>query len=315
MNLRSLLSTAAACSCHAAFLPPPSSPMATSSAAFFSPPPRGAKRTATTRLRGIEEWREQSLEAKYTLDIYNTQQGPLGSNDDGDGVQKPAAIPSDVPILPFPFSDVLLMGQRKQLNLYERRFHDLFDDAMENHAGVVGMGLLAGNNGMITTMPLCEVESYTRFGANEDWIDRGDGMGNGSVIVTIRAVGRAKIVGELLQEEPYMKARVVEIFDEDVKTIGLKEGGASDGVKGESSPSEVASLVAGNIENMMISLSSMQHKLVEFESEKGSKSDGPGFVGNEEKGDDIMNRRIMNARLVSNLVSWGGGLFCVLHDI
>eukprot|EP00573_Skeletonema_grethae_P008974 CAMPEP_0201693812 /NCGR_PEP_ID=MMETSP0578-20130828/6280_1 /ASSEMBLY_ACC=CAM_ASM_000663 /TAXON_ID=267565 /ORGANISM="Skeletonema grethea, Strain CCMP 1804" /LENGTH=64 /DNA_ID=CAMNT_0048179395 /DNA_START=178 /DNA_END=369 /DNA_ORIENTATION=+ len=64
-------------------------------------------------------------------------------------------------------------------------------------------------------MPLCEVESFTRFGASEHWVDDGSGMGNGSIFVTIRAVGRVKIVEEdLLQEEPYIKARVVEVLDE-----------------------------------------------------------------------------------------------------
>jgi len=232
---------------------------------------------------------------KYTLDSY-TQ--PLNNiNSDSSSSPTNTAIPAELPILPFPFPDILLQGQRTQLNLYERRFHELFADAVENHAGMVGMGLLTGN-GMITTLPLCEVESFTRFGAEDDWKDTGDGMGNGSIFVTIRAVGRARIVEELLQEEPYMKAKVVEIFDEDVATFGLKESN-NGGVKGESSPIEIASLVAGNIENIMISLAGMEHKLNEIESKKTVASDSPGDVGNEEKGDEVINRRIVNAQLES----------------
>ena len=107
--------------------------------------------------------------------------------------QPSSAAPATIPIFPFPFTDVLLQGQRTQLNLYEQRFHDLFADAMKDHSGMVSMGLLAGN-GMITIMPLCEVESFSMFGADENWSDTGDGMGNGSIFVTIRCVGRCKIV-------------------------------------------------------------------------------------------------------------------------
>mmetsp|Transcript_26468 Transcript_26468/g.56316 ORF Transcript_26468/g.56316 Transcript_26468/m.56316 type:complete len:219 (-) Transcript_26468:11-667(-) len=190
--------------CSEAFLPlaPSSSitPPSNSGAARIRP--------SSSRLHGIQEWRDEALESKYTLESY------LQSN------SLPSSVPAVVPILPFPFNDILLQGQRKQLNLYEKRFHDLFEDAVENHCGVVGMGLLAGN-GMITTLPLCEVESFTRFGTDKNWVDKADGMGNGSIFVTIRAVGRVKIAeGELMQEEPYMKARVVEILDDDASFEG-----------------------------------------------------------------------------------------------
>lgn len=247
------------------------------------------------------------MEYKYTLDSYEQQRSP-------DSESSSVVIPATIPILPFPFSDVLLQGQRKQLNLYEKRFHDLFDDAMENHCGMVGMGLLTGN-GMITTVPLCEVESYTKFGADADWVDRGDGMGNGSIIVTIRAVGRAKIVAEsdgLLQEEPYMQARVMELLDDDASVegggTGLRER-ANPGVSGESSPLSVASSVAINIENMVVSLASMELKLklMEERTEKGGQGTSIADVtkssgtqnGGKDDDDEVMNRRLVNAQLES----------------
>ncbi|KAL7533449.1 hypothetical protein ACHAXR_007326, partial [Thalassiosira sp. AJA248-18] len=239
---------------------------------------------SNSRLHGIQEWREQALESKYTLDSYQQIQQ---SNKSPASPESP--VPALLPILPFPFSDILVQGQTKQLNLYEKRFHDLFTDAVENHCGMVGMGLLAGN-GMITTLPLCEVESFTRFGAEDDWVDRGDGMGNGSIFVTIRAVGRAKIVeSDLMQEEPYMKARVAEIMDEDISLLygGIKERGERK-LSGESSPMSVASSVAGNIENLMVSLASMEHKLNEIEEEKKKEDDN-----------EVMNRRLVNAQLES----------------
>ncbi|KAL3777219.1 hypothetical protein ACHAW5_007652 [Stephanodiscus triporus] len=259
--------------------------------AFLPPAPSFV---STTRLHGINEWRDQALESRYTLDSY--KQSATSSS--------PVPPSATIPILPFPFSDVLLQGQRTQLNLYERRFHELFRDAMDNHCGMVAMGLIAGN-GMITTLPLCEVESFTRFGADEDWVDTGNGMGNGSIFVTIRAVGRAKIAeSDLLQEGPYMKARVVELVDEDVSWgggSGLKERGNGK-LNGESSPLEVASLVAGNIENLLVSLASMEHAFKAAEekknNEKRKSSNGREAKVNDNE-DEVMNRRIVNARLES----------------
>lgn len=325
--MKPLLSTALLFRQCGAFLPPAArsfiSPSSAAAAAVEINSVIGT--TTTTRLNGIHEWRDQALELKYnTLDSYDEKRSSSSSagNNASSSSSSPTTTPPPpaaiLPVLPFPFSDVLLPGQRTQLNLYERRFHDLFQDAMDNHCGMMGMGLLAGN-GMITTLPLCEVESFTRFGADENWTDDGNGMGNGSIFVTIRAVGRAKIVESdgLLEEGPYMKARVVELVDEDVSL----EGGGGSGLKerrgkllnGESSPLEVASHVAGNIENLMVSLASMEHKLKvaeEEEKEKNEEEEGKKFVINSSSGefseiegggreakvkdgeDGIMNRRI-----------------------
>ena len=253
------------------------------------------KKICTTSLHGINDWRDQAIESnnKYTLDSsYKSQQQQPNTNDN-----PTTATPSKVPILPFPFSDVLLLGQRTQLNLYEQRFHELFEDAMDNHCGIIGQGLLAGN-GMITTLPLCEVESYTRLGAEDNWIDTGNGMGNGSIFVTIRAVSRAKIVeSDLLQEGPYMIARVVELVDEELSS--------EDSLIGESSALKVASLVASNIENLMLSLASMEHKLeaVEekrYQERKETNDDGSREVNAVKDGEEgVMSRRIINAQLES----------------
>ena len=168
---------------------------------------------------------------------------------------------------------------------------------------VVGMGLLAGN-GMITTLPLCEVESFTRFGTDENWVDKGDGMGNGSIFVTIRAVGRCKIISEdgMLQEEPYFKATVCELLDEDLALEGLKEKGSTE-LSGVSSPIEIASTIANNIENEMVSIANLEHKLKELESKTKSSTTAvvDDSTGDEDKTadgkDEVMNRRLVNAQL------------------
>ena len=174
---------------------------------------------------------------------------------------------------------------------------------MDNHSGMVGMGLLAGN-GMITTLPLCEVESFTRFGTDENWVDKGDGMGNGSIFVTIRAVGRCKIISEdgMLQEEPYFKATVCELLDEDLALEGLKEKGNTE-LSGVSSPIEIASSIANNIENEMVSIANLEHKLKELESKSTSSSTAvvDEARNDEDKTadgkDEVMNRRLVNAQL------------------
>ena len=50
--------------------------------------------SSTSRLFGIDEWREEGIQSKYTLDSYNT---PASSQPYSD-------VPGVVPILPFPFS-------------------------------------------------------------------------------------------------------------------------------------------------------------------------------------------------------------------
>jgi len=166
------------------------------------------------------------------------------------------------------------------------------------------MGLLAGN-GMITTLPLCEVESFTRFGTDENWVDKGDGMGNGSIFVTIRAVGRCKIISEdgMLQEEPYFKATVCELLDEDLALEGLKEKGNTE-LSGVSSPIDIASTIANNIENEMVSIANLEHKLKELESKSTSSSTAVVDDNStededmtEDGKDEVMNRRLVNAQL------------------
>ena len=109
------------------------------------------------------------------------------------------APPKSVCLLPFPYQEVLLQGETKQLRLYEERFIDLFKDVMENHEGVVAMGLLA-DSGIIQTVPLCEVEASNT-------------MAGFGIFVTIRVVGRAQLL-EITQQEPYLRAVCMEIVDE-----------------------------------------------------------------------------------------------------
>ena len=107
--------------------------------------------------------------------------------------------PREVCVLPFPFDEVLLQGETKELRLYEDRFVTLFEDTMDNYGGVVAMGLLA-DSGIIQSAAICEIEAFNR-------------MEEFGIFATIRVVGRSSLV-DVTQETPYIKAVVSEILDE-----------------------------------------------------------------------------------------------------
>lgn len=93
----------------------------------FTPKNDVRTRRASTSLAGITEWRDTMFNFPGTGDDrrIGTEAGPP---------------PKEICLLPFPFIDCLLQGETKQLRLYEDRFIQLFDKAMEEHSGVVAMG-------------------------------------------------------------------------------------------------------------------------------------------------------------------------------
>lgn len=194
-------------------------------------------------LNGISEWRDTFFNVPDDEDEYS------GMSEDG--------IAREVTVLPFPYEDVLLQGETKQLRLYEDRFIRLFEECMEEHSGVVAMGLIA-DSGIIQTVPLCEVEAYNR-------------MEEFGIFVTLRVVGRGALL-ELTKQEPYIKAVCVEVMD----TI---------------SPNlDIPNLLASNIENSMISVSSLEHKL-------SMRNQGTGLRGISDVKDEDMRRRMVEAKL------------------
>jgi len=119
----------------------------------------------------------------------------------------------EICVFPFPPTDVLVQGETKELCLYEQRFHNLFEKATKDHAGIVAMGFIAPPNGMLQCMPLCEVENFQTL--------EGDtGFGNTSILATIRVVGRAMLLDVQDPEdgvgvlEGYMKGWCTELTDD-----------------------------------------------------------------------------------------------------
>jgi hypothetical protein len=203
---------------------------------------RSRQRSTSSRVFGISEWRDTFFDLP-------------GTNDDRGLGTESGAAPKEICILPFPFDEVILQGETKQLRLYEERFIDLFDYSMKHHSGMVSMGLLA-ESGIIQTVPLCEIEAYTRM----------EGFG---IFVTIRAVGRAQLV-EITQQEPFLKSVCRELSDKIPPNL------------------ELPNLVASNVENFMLLLSSMEHRLSQAAEEN---DDG-------DEADAEMRQRIQIAKLV-----------------
>jgi len=211
-----------------------------SSSAFVAPEIRPPRRNP--RVFGISEWRDTFFNFPGT-----GQDRRLGRETGG--------APKEVCILPFPYDEVLLQGETKQLRLYEDRFIQLFDYCTEKHSGVVAMGLLA-ESGIIQTVPICEIEAYNRM----------EGFG---IFVTIRVVGRAQL-DEITQQEPYLTGVCRELSDKIPPNL------------------ELPNLVASNIENFMLLLSSMEHRLLQAMEESED----------EDEDQAEMRKRIQIAKLV-----------------
>lgn len=192
----------------------------------------------STKLYDINEWRDIMFDFDIESDL------SLSAGTSSLAAESP---PREVCVLPFPFDEVLLQGETKELRLYEDRFVTLFEDTMDNYGGVVAMGLLA-DSGIIQSAAICEIEAFNR-------------MEEFGIFATIRVVGRSSLV-DVTQETPYIKAVVSEILDEVPDNLDLCD------------------TIAGNIENTLITLSSMEHRLIQVELDQEI------FDDNENDGDD-----------------------------
>jgi len=165
----------------------------------------------------------------------------------------------EICILPFPLTDVLLQGETKELCLYEERFHQLFEKAMTDHAGIVAMGFIAPPSGMLQGMPLCEIENFRTM--------EGDtGFGNTSILATIRVVGKAMLLD--VREPPegislgYMTGWCQENPDDDTKNISLF--GKDNKI--------IYSEVVGECEELFDSVADLKDSIQKLEEEKESKA-------------------------------------------
>jgi hypothetical protein len=127
------------------------------------------------------------------------------------------------------------------------------------------MGLIA-DSGIIQTVPICEIEAFNR-------------MDQFGIFVTIRVVARAQLL-QITKQEPYLKAACLEINDKIPLNL------------------ELPCLVAANIENFMLLLSSMEHRLDAARQEKSVTGDDDDDDDATAEEDSDMRRRINIAKLV-----------------
>jgi Lon protease-like protein len=89
-------------------------------------------------------------------------------------------------------------GEQKQLHLYEARFLSLFEDAIKEHGGCVGMLGFFEEGELAAVAVLCEILEWRR-------LDVG-------VHVRMRAASRVTVKG-LTQIEPYIQVSACEFLD------------------------------------------------------------------------------------------------------
>jgi len=213
-----------------------------------------------------------SVGGKTVTEVGDEDDVPLSSLESDE-----AMLPREVCVLPFPYEDVLVQGETKQLCLYEDRFIKLFEKAQNEHCGMVAMGLLA-ENGLIQTVPLCEIEDYNA--------QMKDSLG---IFVTIRVVGRATLV-ELWQQDPYITAICTELYDE-TADLSISSSLQAKYPTLQKPREELQNLLGSSIENMMVTLSSLQHKITQ---QHNSRSD--------DKDDADMGARLKQARKLDNFL-------------
>jgi len=172
--------------------------------------------------------------------------------------------------LPFPYEDVILQGETKQLRLYEDRFIKLFDKCQTEHHGMVCMGLLTEGSGIVQTAALCEIEDFNR--SNEF-----------GIFTTIRVVGRIKLL-ELTQMEPYICGICSEVIDEVPPSLDLPN------------------MVADGIQSLVSELSMLELRLYQAKIWKESEKRKLNEPITESEEDDIdMRQKIVQAALDGSL--------------
>ncbi len=104
-------------------------------------------------------------------------------------------------LLPFPADDVMLMGETKQVHLYEARFIQLFAEAANNHASCCGQLLLGPGSEVLGVTSLLEVEEYRK----EEY----------GVWAKLKCVGRVRVLELRKTDYDYISAVVDPFFDDD----------------------------------------------------------------------------------------------------
>lgn len=220
---------------------------------------------------GINEWREsQSSNSVYAMEDNNNVNG---KNDLAMAMRlnDGTILPREICLLPFPYNDVLLQGETKEIRLYEDRFIELFEKSMKEHGGIIGMALLVNDSSILKPIPICEIESYNR-------------MAEFGIFCTIRAVSRATLI-RFMSYEPYITAVCVEKIDAKQK-MGKKQY-------------DLLNYLASNIENTIVTISSLEFQLKE-KMEKMKRNDNDDVTAENFQDENRIMLSINDIGIVDN---------------
>jgi len=188
---------------------------------------------SSTILYGIHEWRDTMIVPEEEDKIL-----ALKINDG-------TILPREICVLPFAYDEILLQGETKEIRLYEDRFIKLFQKSINEHGGIIGMALLVNDSSILKPIPICEIESYNQ-------------MSEFGIFCTLRVISRATII-RFVDYEPYITAICVERMDKSMDMGNKKQ-------------LDLLNYLASNIENTVLTLSSLEFQL------------GDGVKGKEEEG-------------------------------
>lgn len=196
---------------------------------------------------GIHEWRDNAIviEDEETNEKDENVVFPFSSS-----TSLPSSlIPSrEICLLPFSYDEILLQGETKELRLYEERFIKLFEKSMNEHGGIIGMCLLVNDSSILKPISICEIESFNK-------------MSEFGIFCTVRVVSRGTIV-KFVDYMPYITAIVTERMD-DSSSLDF----------GNKKQLDLFNYLAGNIENTVLTLSSLKHQLSNVDRSSKEKVD------------------------------------------
>jgi len=114
-------------------------------------------------------------------------------------------IPMQLGILPFSVDDIMLVGEFKNLHLYEARFLALFEDAQVNRNGLLAQALIIPQPEGVGFSPVASLLKIEKW----DRLDIG-------VSATVKSIGRVSLT-DFDSVDPFLLANVEYLQDQTIK--------------------------------------------------------------------------------------------------
>lgn len=168
-----------------------------------------------------------------------------------------------LPVIPFPLTDLLLIGQTKRMHLFEPRWIDMVDTVLKELGGIFGLLYFAGDNNVLSVATAVEIISCGN-------------LGEAGRMVTVRGVGRMHVKG-LSKEVGSMHAwGAAEV--EEVEELRMEDNPCDD----KGGATDVAAKLTGLIVNLNLGMPQPISKAV-----SQAESAGEAKAIGQAVGDDI----------------------------